>query len=214
MPTTSSGAGCMAASVAGSTSPSTGRSRLPARMWMKSISPITVTALSGMPSSSQVSRRGALDGRFPRPRACRRGSTLARLPDAGGACLVQAVFAVLEKIRGPARRSPLAHQRGRMRRVVARRGEISMIGPPSVKSGACPHCFYRCVVVSQSGLRKTSPPCGGDAQCAVDPQQLHPQPPLLPPQQPLPQPLPQNRNSRMMAMMIQQQLLPPPKQEF
>ena len=45
-------------------------------------------------------------------------------------------------------------------------------------------------------------------------QQPQPQPPLLLPQPLLhPQPLPQNRNRRMMAMMIQQQLLPP-KQEF
>ena len=62
-------------------------------------------------------------------------------------------------------------------------------------------------------MKKPPPKGGGTAIVRAD-QQPHPQPPLLPPQpQLLPQPLPQNRNSRMIAMMIQQQLLPP-KQEF
>ena len=63
--------------------------------------------------------------------------------------------------------------------------------------------------------RRSSPAVGrGSGLCAINRQQPQPQPPLLPPQLLLhPQPLPQNRNSRMMAMMIQQQLLPP-KQEF
>ena len=63
---------------------------------------------------------------------------------------------------------------------------------------------------------KIPPPCGGGSVYRpMVGQQPQPQPLLLlfPQPQPPLQPLPQNRNSRMMAMMIQQQL-PPPKQEF
>ena len=157
--------------------------------------------LHGLRRDSQLLPRlpqGALHRRFAVFGLAAGEADLAGLAHCGRAYLVQQ--------GGPVRRVRQRHQHGGAAPGAHQGGDMAGVGP--AQRGEI-HGLYVLSV-------KNPPPCGGGAVYRpVGGQQPQPQPLLLvfPQPQPPLQPLPQNRNSRMMAMMIQQQLLPP-KQEF